>query len=274
MVFGSRWSDPGFSDWVHGSQEWLCLHQRRDNYGVGRSSARSLPFRNVRIVGSFYIYMTLLSILLLSGRKLYLLLSEFWGFLCFSGASICIFCSVIPFWIEVTTSWQPKVILYLLWAPPMRWIFLVMARKFLLKITGLYTFRYCFTWLIIIILLNDPSPWIFCPLNVLQQLEKAKQPSALSNRVCPSTTTLEPDNYPVGLESACHVLDARTDHRCYTDEDCGVDSVNCIPRECSAHGYCGDWYFEIGSSGGGWILDKNNGSSLITIFEIKQIKWK
>ncbi|KAM7277645.1 hypothetical protein ACFE04_004779 [Oxalis oulophora] len=34
-------------------------------------------------------------------------------------------------------------------------------------------------------------------------------------------------------ESACHVVDARGDHRCLSHEDCGVEATTCRQRSCS-----------------------------------------
>ncbi|KAG5229932.1 alpha-mannosidase MNS [Salix suchowensis] len=42
-------------------------------------------------------------------------------------------------------------------------------------------------------------------------------------------------------ESACHVPDAQSDHKCFGDEECGVDSTSCRRRSCSMAGYCGLW---------------------------------
>ncbi|CAM8878391.1 unnamed protein product [Rhodiola kirilowii] len=55
--------------------------------------------------------------------------------------------------------------------------------------------------------------------------------------VCPATTL---DHK---IESACHITDNREDHRCLSDDDCGVDSTNCRRRSCSVAGYCGLWLF-------------------------------
>ena len=35
------------------------------------------------------------------------------------------------------------------------------------------------------------------------------------------------------IESACHIPDARSDYRCLTDEDFGVDATTCRRRSCS-----------------------------------------
>ncbi|KAG9449835.1 hypothetical protein H6P81_009800 [Aristolochia fimbriata] len=68
-----------------------------------------------------------------------------------------------------------------------------------------------------------------------------KHTSAMSMQVCPITTPGGYGNRQV--ESACHVHDTREDHRCKTDEDCGVDSMTCRKRTCSIAGYCGLWLY-------------------------------
>ncbi|KAK1310430.1 putative alpha-mannosidase I MNS5 [Acorus calamus] len=63
--------------------------------------------------------------------------------------------------------------------------------------------------------------------------------SALSLQVCPATY-LARSGGPQA-ESACHIPDARVDHRCRNDQQCGIDSINCRKRTCSIAGYCGLW---------------------------------
>ncbi|XP_059645034.1 alpha-mannosidase I MNS5 isoform X1 [Cornus florida] len=70
----------------------------------------------------------------------------------------------------------------------------------------------------------------------------AKRAHAMSLRVCPATT-LNSGHSSQRIESACHIHDARGDHRCSTDDDCGVDSTTCRQRSCSMAGYCGLWFF-------------------------------
>ncbi|GMY24873.1 alpha-mannosidase I MNS5 [Fagus crenata] len=82
-----------------------------------------------------------------------------------------------------------------------------------------------------------PTNWSFA-----QSEKQARRASAMSLQVCPATTKVNSgghDNQQV--ESACHIHDARADHRCFTDEDCGVDSTTCRRRSCSMAGYCGLW---------------------------------
>ncbi|CAI9112508.1 OLC1v1012969C2 [Oldenlandia corymbosa var. corymbosa] len=69
--------------------------------------------------------------------------------------------------------------------------------------------------------------------------KQVKRLSAMSMQVCPATTLNHGQDERV--ESACHVLDSRADHRCFDDDDCGVDSSNCRRRSCSMAGYCGQW---------------------------------
>eukprot|EP00268_Persea_americana_P045139 TRINITY_DN4588_c1_g1_i2.p1 TRINITY_DN4588_c1_g1~~TRINITY_DN4588_c1_g1_i2.p1 ORF type:complete len:578 (+),score=97.69 TRINITY_DN4588_c1_g1_i2:73-1806(+) len=68
--------------------------------------------------------------------------------------------------------------------------------------------------------------------------------SAMSLQVCPDTLTLRRNGGP-SVGSACHVLDARADHRCLVDEDCGTDLTTCRKRTCSLAGYCGLWLFFV-----------------------------
>lgn len=73
-------------------------------------------------------------------------------------------------------------------------------------------------------------------LNCLyvQSGEQPKRSSAMSLQICP-------DAMNESVESACHIPDTRADHRCFADEDCGVDSTTCRRRLCSMAGYCGLW---------------------------------
>ncbi len=60
-----------------------------------------------------------------------------------------------------------------------------------------------------------------------------QKPDALRQRVCPSF------GHPlVQVVSLCHMVDVRPDHSCWSHADCGVDSVSCRDRICSAHGFC------------------------------------
>lgn len=78
---------------------------------------------------------------------------------------------------------------------------------------------------------------------LIQKLGEAKQPSALSKRICPSFNTTATMDHMPGTESACYVQDSHTDHACSTDEECGVELLSCVPRQCSSDGYCSDGYF-------------------------------
>uniref|UniRef100_A0A2N9FLF9 alpha-1,2-Mannosidase n=1 Tax=Fagus sylvatica TaxID=28930 RepID=A0A2N9FLF9_FAGSY len=90
-----------------------------------------------------------------------------------------------------------------------------------------------------------PTNWSFAQVMeflLVQSEKQARRASAMSLQVCPATTKVNSgghDNQQV--ESACHIHDARADHRCFTDEDCGVDSTTCRRRSCSMAGYCGLW---------------------------------
>ncbi|CAM8885692.1 unnamed protein product [Rhodiola kirilowii] len=86
---------------------------------------------------------------------------------------------------------------------------------------------------------HDRFPETFTLTNwtSVQSGRQFRQSSAMSLQVCPATTL---DHK---IESACHITDNREDHRCLSDDDCGVDSTNCRRRSCSVAGYCGLWLF-------------------------------
>ncbi|XP_073148382.1 alpha-mannosidase I MNS5 [Henckelia pumila] len=89
---------------------------------------------------------------------------------------------------------------------------------------------------------HERLPEAYIPSN-WTVVESAKQPrraSAMSLQICPAIIPNCRQNHQQ-LESACHVPDARADHRCLIDEDCGVDSTSCRRRLCSSAGYCGIW---------------------------------
>lgn len=73
--------------------------------------------------------------------------------------------------------------------------------------------------------------------------KQGRRASAMSLQVCPATALNTWGQGNQQAESACHVRDARIDHRCSTDEECGVDSTTCRRRSCSMAGYCGLWLF-------------------------------
>ncbi|XP_021292127.1 alpha-mannosidase I MNS5 [Herrania umbratica] len=80
-----------------------------------------------------------------------------------------------------------------------------------------------------------PTNWTYAKSGL-----PTRPASAMSLQVCPATALRS--GYGVQqIESACHVPDSRGDHRCFTDEECGVDSTNCRRRSCSMAGYCGLW---------------------------------
>ncbi|XP_020578444.1 alpha-mannosidase I MNS5 isoform X2 [Phalaenopsis equestris] len=64
--------------------------------------------------------------------------------------------------------------------------------------------------------------------------------SSMSQQVCPVTFL---ENTGRQIESACHIHDNRADHRCRSDDECGIDSTTCRRRTCSLAGYCGLWVF-------------------------------
>ena len=63
----------------------------------------------------------------------------------------------------------------------------------------------------------------------------------MSMQVCPANLLKPRLDNGQQIESVCHVPDTRDDHRCLTDDDCGIDSLNCRRRSCSMAGYCGLW---------------------------------
>lgn len=84
--------------------------------------------------------------------------------------------------------------------------------------------------------LNIKSAYVYL---IVQRQPAANRVSAMSLQVCPAMTL----NSGQHIESACHIPDVRSDHRCLTDEDCGVDATACRRRSCSMAGYCGLWLF-------------------------------
>ncbi|KAL0440841.1 UNVERIFIED_CONTAM: Alpha-mannosidase I MNS5 [Sesamum radiatum] len=86
--------------------------------------------------------------------------------------------------------------------------------------------------------LREKVQYAIAPL--IRSEEQQKRASAMSLRICPASTLNCRNSHPP-LESVCHIPDARSDHRCISDEDCGVDSTSCRRRSCSMAGYCGLW---------------------------------
>ncbi|XP_057817215.1 alpha-mannosidase I MNS5 isoform X3 [Cryptomeria japonica] len=64
--------------------------------------------------------------------------------------------------------------------------------------------------------------------------------SAMSSKLCP-VVKVSPVQGKFWVESACHVLDKRSNHKCQSDKECGVDATTCRQRTCSIAGYCGLW---------------------------------
>ncbi|XP_065876431.1 alpha-mannosidase I MNS5 [Euphorbia lathyris] len=85
-----------------------------------------------------------------------------------------------------------------------------------------------------------PEAYISSNSSYVKNEKHRKRASAMSLQVCPAMSLIPRDG-DQKAESACHVLDARNDHRCFSDDECGVDSNNCRPRSCSMAGYCGLW---------------------------------
>ncbi|KAB5524923.1 hypothetical protein DKX38_022672 [Salix brachista] len=89
---------------------------------------------------------------------------------------------------------------------------------------------------------QDRLPEIYIPSNwtYVKDEKQTKRSSAMSLQVCPALS-LNAGHGEQLVESACHVPDARSDHKCFGDEECGVDSTSCRRRSCSMAGYCGLW---------------------------------
>ncbi|KAK4486093.1 hypothetical protein RD792_008761 [Penstemon davidsonii] len=84
---------------------------------------------------------------------------------------------------------------------------------------------------------HERLPVAYIPSNwtSVKSEYQPKRASAMSLRMCPANCGNEL------LQSACHIPDFRVDHRCLTDEDCGIDSTSCRRRSCSMAGFCGLW---------------------------------
>ncbi|CAA0826757.1 Probable alpha-mannosidase I MNS5 [Striga hermonthica] len=91
---------------------------------------------------------------------------------------------------------------------------------------------------------HEKLPEAYIPSNwtSLKDEGQPRRASAMSLRICPSAVpNCRHNNNHQSIESVCHIPDSRPDHRCLTDEDCGVDSTSCRRRLCSMAGYCGLW---------------------------------
>ncbi|KAK1273522.1 putative alpha-mannosidase I MNS5 [Acorus gramineus] len=88
---------------------------------------------------------------------------------------------------------------------------------------------------------HERIPSAYTPDNgtFMKSEDSVIRESAMSLQVCPATY-LTRSGGPQA-ESACHIPDARVDHRCQNDQQCGIDSINCRKRTCSIAGYCGLW---------------------------------
>lgn len=73
----------------------------------------------------------------------------------------------------------------------------------------------------------------------MQSEKPTRRASAMTLQVCPATLNSRHGSQLV--ESACHIPDARINHKCFSDEECGVDSTSCRRRSCSMAGFCGLW---------------------------------
>lgn len=92
---------------------------------------------------------------------------------------------------------------------------------------------------------HDRLPENYIPTNgtsIKSEKQAARRSSSMSLQVCPATT-LNSGRSSQQVESACHIPDAQSDHRCLTEDECGVDATTCRRRSCSMAGYCGLWLF-------------------------------
>lgn len=89
---------------------------------------------------------------------------------------------------------------------------------------------------------HEKLPDTYIPTNwtYVKSEMNTRRASAMSLQLCPATT-LRSGNDGQQIESACHITDARGNHRCISDGDCGIDSTSCRRRSCSIAGYCGLW---------------------------------
>ncbi|GER47399.1 Mannosyl-oligosaccharide 1,2-alpha-mannosidase IA [Striga asiatica] len=91
---------------------------------------------------------------------------------------------------------------------------------------------------------HEKLPEAYIPSNwtSVKDEGRPRRASAMSLRICPAANSnCRHNNNHQSIESVCHIPDLRPDHRCLTDEDCGVDSTSCRRRLCSMAGYCGLW---------------------------------
>ncbi|XP_010678691.2 alpha-mannosidase I MNS5 isoform X1 [Beta vulgaris subsp. vulgaris] len=87
---------------------------------------------------------------------------------------------------------------------------------------------------------QDRLPEVYTSANYTFIQRRA---SAMSLQICPAMTSSTSREVDEKHESACHICDTRRDHRCLTDEDCGVDATTCRRRSCSIAGFCGLWLY-------------------------------
>ncbi|KAL2935978.1 Alpha-mannosidase I MNS5 [Bienertia sinuspersici] len=92
---------------------------------------------------------------------------------------------------------------------------------------------------------HDRLPEVYTTANYtfIQSINKPRRASAMSLQLCPAMTVNSCRQTNEKIESVCHIADARSDHRCLADEDCGVDATTCRRRSCSIASFCGLWLF-------------------------------
>ncbi|XP_047316787.1 alpha-mannosidase I MNS5 [Impatiens glandulifera] len=91
---------------------------------------------------------------------------------------------------------------------------------------------------------HDRLPDTYIPSTHTYSIEnggREKGVSAMSLQICPATNLNHRDGYEEHVESVCHIRDLVNNHRCFNDEDCGVDATSCRQRSCSIAGFCGLW---------------------------------
>ncbi|KAL8141970.1 hypothetical protein V2J09_015002 [Rumex salicifolius] len=81
-----------------------------------------------------------------------------------------------------------------------------------------------------------PEAYFLPNSTIIQGSSRSRRASSLSMQLCPATLLKNQD-----IESACHIPDARDNHKCLDDEECGIEAISCRRRSCSMVGYCGLW---------------------------------
>lgn len=149
----------------------------------------------------------------------------------------------------IPTNWTFFKVLISPYSQKQNWPFVIHVRSIhklllltsfsFLVLTGWSTLMFPAPWCSLSQVLESvKSMWNLVHFWLKQTDKRTRGGSAMSLQLCPALST--PSHGP-RMESACHVPDARGNHRCLTDEDCGIDSSTCRRRSCSMAGYCGLW---------------------------------